>query len=133
MADNWAAGISQAGQKYAAAIDRVQVNPAALAATPEAMQAWIQGCQNSMAKRAAKLASVDFSFWKQQTKQYGAANYAASGQKGKAKYNRGVAKMGSAYADASAAAHAITGPKSKARAMARVSAVIDVLQAAAKH
>jgi hypothetical protein len=128
LADTWAAGFTAAAQqKFKTKVQNLQVNPMALAATPEAEAKFLQSVTDSVTsgRRANALNSVDPAFWKSQTAGAGAQNWMTSVNKGKPKYSNKMAKWSGVYAQASAAAASATG------VAAKVLASVNVLRAAA--
>lgn len=134
MATNWRSAMQnpQTSQKYKDGINNFQGNPMALAATPDAEARYLNGVQQSVAsgKRTQKLQSVPVDRWKTNSVNVGSMQLSTGATKAMDKVSAHFQKWGPVYQQASAAAHAL--PKGgKANAMARVSAVLDVLYQAA--
>lgn len=131
MAKNWSNGMAGAGAKYAAGINRTTANPMQLAAQPDAMQRYQDGCVRSVTsgKRAASLNAADVGTWKANAVKYGASNLATAGQKALPKYTAAAQKLAPVLSQASAAAHAL--PKGGlGNAMNRVNAALSVIMGA---
>lgn len=131
MLKDWQSGMASAGPKYAAGINRTTVNPMALAAQPDAMQRYQDGCTRSVTsgKRAASLNAADVNTWKQNAVKYGASNLAQGAQKAAAKTGAAFQKLAPVLSQASAAAQAL--PKGGlGNAMARVNAALSVIMGA---
>ena len=131
MANNWKQGMANAGAAYTAGINATNVNPMALAATPDAMQRYQDGCTRSVTsgKRAAALNAADPGLWKANAVKYGSANLAQAGTKSLPKYTAAAQKLAPVLSQASAAAHAL--PKGGlGNAMARVNAVLSTIMGA---
>lgn len=133
MAAAWKQGMGSAGAKYTAGINKVTESPMAKAATPEAMQRYVDGVQRSVSsgKRAAALNASPLSTWKTNATTFGASNLAQGAQKGHPKYMAQAQKWAPILAQASQAAAAVTGPKSHGTAMAKVAANLQVIMTAA--
>jgi hypothetical protein len=124
--------------KYKAKIARLQqagISPPQLAATPEAMQNYLQKVQESVTsgKRAASLNAPEATQrYFQNALTIGAQNYATTGAQKAANKAAGVAqKWAPIWAQASAAAASVTGPKTMATALAKVQASMQVMKQAA--
>jgi hypothetical protein len=124
--------------KYKQKIQRLQqagISPPQLAATPEALQSFLQRVQESVTsgKRAASLMDPQATqLYFQNALTIGAQNYASTGAQKAANKAAGVAqKWAPIWAQASAAAAAVTGPKTQSTALAKVAASMQVMMQAA--
>lgn len=126
--DNYVNGVQQSADKYLKGAERVTTSPGAAAATPQAMQDYLAGVQKSVTsgKRQRSL-GYSTSDWQAAVRAYGASNYAGSTAKGGPKYGRKAQKLQPAWQAARDAAAAVSGPKGKATALAKVSAAMDVM------
>lgn len=120
-------GIGAGGQKWLQGIQGLTVNPAQQAASPQGMANWLQGVQNSVAKRQASLNRVTLADIQQAAQSYGQANYTNSATKATAKYGKKLPGMMALWQAQSAAAKAIPhSPGNMGSAMQRVQAVIQL-------
>lgn len=135
MTQAWVKGLSGAAQKYTEGINKVTESPMAKAATPEAMQRYVDGVQRSVSsgKRVQALQAAPLATWKQNATGEGASRLAGGARKGQAKYAAAAQKWAPILAQASAAAAAVQGPKSLSTAMAKVQANLGVIMAAAGY
>lgn len=125
-------GSPQTAQKYKDGINGFNGNPMALAATPEAMQAYLDGVQRSIAsgKRANSLNQASAATWKNNAINVGAARLASGATKSQAKYAAKIAPYAAVWPQMRAAARAL--PKGGlANATARAAAALQVLMTAA--
>jgi hypothetical protein len=130
MLANWQRGMAAAGPAYVAGTSNPSVNPMLAAATPEAMQSYLTGVQQSVAsgKRAAALQNTPLSKYTTACKTKGAAALAAGAQLGGPAYSAAMQTWAPIYAQASAAAKAIPKVKgSVANAMQRIQASLAVM------
>lgn len=130
---NWvsAMGNAQTRTNYVNGINSTTVNPMAMAATPEALDAYVNGCQNSVTsgKRANSLNQANVADWKNNATKFGANNLATGAQKSQSKYSRKIAPFAAVWPQMRAAARAL--PKGgAAAAKARYGAALDVLMSA---
>jgi hypothetical protein len=131
---NWIAamGSPNTAQKYKDGINATTVNPMALAASPEAMDAYLAGVQRSIAsgKRANSLNQADPAQWKANAINVGASRLASGAQKAQQKYLKKIAPFAAVWPQMRAAARAL--PKGGlANAQARAAAALQVLMTAA--
>jgi gamma-glutamyl:cysteine ligase YbdK (ATP-grasp superfamily) len=128
LADSWVAGFTpQAAQKIKKKVQALNVNPMQLAATAEAQQKYLTSVTEAVGtpgqgRMAQALNNADVNMWKTNTSDTTA--WSNSKTKGKAKYQKKMDKMSAVYAQASAAAAAVTGPLEK------VAASINTMRAA---
>lgn len=117
-------------QNYVNGINGYQGNP--MAAAAEAIPQYLAGVQDAVnsGRMQQKLLAVPVSSWKANATGIGAQRLAQGAQKASAKVQAHFQRWGPIYQQASQAANAL--PKGgKANAMARVSAVYDILKQAA--
>jgi hypothetical protein len=134
MVNRWVQGMGSASSKYVDGINAFQGNPMALAATPQALQAYLAGVTASInnGKRARSLMNSDPNAWKANSVGVGAQRLASGAQKGKAKYAAQAQKWAGVFTQASAAAAAIGKVKGDiGNATARFAANLQVIMAAA--
>src|SRR5215469_2202052 len=125
-------GSTQTQQKYKDGINNTTVNPMALAATPEAMQNYLNGVQRSVdsGKRARSLNAANVADWKNNAVNYGATALAAGAKKSQAKYQRNIAPYAAVWPQMSQAARAL--PRGGlANAVNRVQAALSVIMGVA--
>lgn len=132
--NNWVAamGSTTTRANYVAGINATTVNPMQLAATQEAMQAYLDGVQRSIesGKRARSLSEADVATWKTNATSVGATNLASGAKKAQAKYTRKIAPYAAVWPQMRAAARAL--PKGGlANAQARAAAALAVIMQAA--
>lgn len=133
---NWQAamGSTTTRQKYIDGINGTSVNPMALAASPAAMQSYIEGCQRSIdtGKRAQSLNNSSVATWKTNATTIGANNLVTGAKKGMPKYTANIAKYAAVWPQMKQAAAAL--PKGGiANAQARANAALAVLMQAAGY
>lgn len=131
---NWVAamGSPTTSQKYKDGINGFNGNPMALAATPEAMDAYLNGVQRSITsgKRAKSLNDASPATWKNNAINVGAARLASGATKSQQKYAQKIAPYAAVWPQMRAAARAL--PKGGfANAAARAAAALQVLMQAA--
>lgn len=131
---NWLAamGSQQTKTNYVNGINGFNGNPMAMAATPEAMTAYVDGVQRSVdsGRRAAALNAASVSDWKNNATTVGASRLASGAQKAQAKYAKNIAPYANVWPQMRAAARAL--PKGGlANAQARAAAALQVLMTAA--
>lgn len=131
---NWQSAMAspQTSQKYKDGINSTNVNPMALAASPEAMQNYLNGVQRSVdsGKRVRALNAASVADWKNNAIQYGATNLANGAKKAQAKYQRNIAPYAAVWPQMRQAAQAL--PKGGlANATARVQAALGVIMGVA--
>ena len=126
---NWVAGMAGAAGKYTAGVQAVTENPAAKAATPEAMQRYQDGVAQSVSsgRRAASLNAVTLEAWKQAATTKGAQRLPSGASAGAQKQLAAMQKWAPIYAQASQAAAAVP----KGDMLGRLRANLNVLLAAA--
>ena len=134
MAANWTKAMSNpsTAANYVEGINSCQVNPMALAASPQAQQLYAQNTAAAVAsgKMANALNAVPVSAWKDGAVKVGAQRFSSGAQKAQAKVTKFFTTWAPIYQQASAAAAAL--PKGGlANAMARVQASISVMMQAA--
>lgn len=134
--NNWTAAMGSATtrQKYIEGINGTTVNPMQLAASPEAMKSYIEGCQRSIdtGKRAASLNNASVATWKGNATTIGANNLASGAKKGAPKYAAAIAKYAAVWPQMRQASQAL--PKGGiANAQARSNAALAVLMQAAGY
>lgn len=132
MAAKWKAGMAGAAQAYKDGINATNVNPMALAASPDAMQAYLNGVQRSVTsgRRAAALNAADAGYWKSQSINFGASALAMAGQKAFQKYSNAAQRIAPILNAASAAVAGM--PKGGlANATARSNAALAAMMQAA--
>lgn len=134
IAANWASamGSAQTATRYKAGVQAVTVSPTQLAATPEAMDRYVQGVQQSVSsgKRAAALNAVTLAMWQGPTLNKGAARLASGAQASQQKMASVMQKWAPIYGQMSAAVQNM--PKGGlGNAMARVQAAISIAMQAA--
>lgn len=133
---NWTAamGSAQTRQNYVAGIQGYNGNPMQLAASDEAMQAYLAGVQRSIdtGKRVQSLNSASVADWKNNAVNFGANNLATGAKKAMTKYQRNIAPYAAVWPQMRAAARAL--PKGGiAAAQARAGAALQVLMQAAGY
>ena len=131
---NWLAamGSAQTRTNYVNGIQAYQGNPMAQAATQEALQAYADGCANSVTsgRRAAALNASSPADWKTNAVNVGATRLASGAQKSQGKYTRKIAPYAAVWPQMRAAARAL--PKGGlANAQARAAAALQVIMQAA--
>lgn len=131
---NWlsAMGSPTTRQKYIDGINGFNGNPMALAAAPDAMQAYIDGVTRSVTsgKRANALNNASVTDWKNNATSVGAQRLASGAQKSQAKYAKGIAPYANVWPQMRAAARAL--PKGGlVNATARAAAALQVIMQAA--
>ena len=104
-------------------------NPAAKAASPQGMQNWLTGVQQSVDKRRSSLSKVSLSDIQQAAQSYGATNYSNSATKAAAKWSKKLPGMMSLWQAQRAAARAIPRQPGTDN-IARVQAVVKLAMAA---
>jgi hypothetical protein len=116
-------------QNYVDGINATTVNPMAEAATPAAMQRYLDNVTLSVTsgRRANKLNQASPAVWKSQAINFGAAKLAASAQKGAVKYQAFAQRNQAVWQQMQEAARGATGALEKIRAALNVQ-----LQAAGK-
>lgn len=127
-----AMGAASTKQKYVDGINGFTGNPMALAATQEAMQAYVDGVQRSVdsGRRAAALNGASVADWKNNATTIGAQRLASGAQKAQAKYLKNIAPYAAVWPQMRAAARAL--PKGGlANAQARAAAALQVIMQAA--
>lgn len=125
-------GSPTTAQKYKDGINGFNGNPMALAATPEAMQAYLDGVQRSITsgKRANSLNQASAATWKNNAINVGAARLASGATKSQGKYATKITPYATVWPQMRAAARAL--PKGGfANAAARAAAALQVLMSAA--
>jgi hypothetical protein len=134
MAANWVSGMQSptAAAKYKAGIARVTVNPMQQAASPAAMQLYLNKVQQSVTsgKRAAALNAVPMSTWQNNSINIGANLLSSGATKATAKMTAHFQKWAPIYQQASDAAKSIPKDGTISSAMARVQASLQVLMGA---
>lgn len=131
---NWLAqmGSATTKQNYVNGVNNFNGNPMAMAATPEAMQAYVDGVQRSVdsGRRAAGLNGASVADWKNNATTVGAQRLASGAQKAQAKYRKKIAPYAAVWPQMRAAARAL--PKGGlANAAARAAAALEVIMRAA--
>ena len=131
---NWLAAMGSATTRtnYINGIQGFTGNPMQLAATPEAMQAYLDGVQNSVTsgRRAKGLAQTSAATWQQNAINVGAPRLASGAQKAQGKYNAKIAPYAAVWPQMRAASRAL--PKGGlANAQARAAAALQVIMQAA--
>src|SRR5690348_14084518 len=108
---NWltAMGAATTRQRYIDGINGFTGNPMAMAATPEAMAAYVDGVQRSVdsGRRAAALNAASVADWKNNATNVGAQRLASGAQKAQAKYSKNIAPYANVWPQMRAAARAI--------------------------
>lgn len=133
-ASAWLAAMSSptTSQKYKDGITATTVNPMQMAASSEAMDAYLMGVQRSITsgKRARSLAQADVATWKNNAINVGATRLASGAQKAQGKYASKIAPYAAVWPQMRAAARAL--PKGGlANAQARAAAALAVIMNAA--
>lgn len=131
---NWLAAMQNpaTAKKYQQGIQGFQGNPMALAATPQAMQAYLDGVQMSITsgKRAKSLNAASVATWQQNAVNVGAARLSSGATKAQPKYLAKIAPYAAVWPQMRAAARAL--PKGGlANAQARAAAALAVIMQAA--
>lgn len=131
---NWVNAMSSATVRnnYIAGIQGFTGNPMQLAATPEAMQAYADGCANSVTsgRRAKGLAQTSAATWQQNAVNVGAPRLASGAQKAQAKYLAKITPYAALWPQMKAASKAL--PKGGLQnAVAKVQAALAILMQAA--
>lgn len=126
----WARNTGGARQSYIDGINSTSENPMALAAAQadKALANYTEAI--SSGRWASKLNSTPVEFWRKQATTVGATNLTSGVAKGTPKMQAALTKFAPAYEQARMAARAIGG-SGKAAAMAKQSAVYDILKQAA--
>lgn len=125
---NWLKGMSGASQAYIAGINATTVNPMQMAATPQAMDAYLNGVQNSVSsgRRAAALQAADPNQWKTNATTVGASRLASGAQKAQGKYTAKMQKISALWPQMKAASAALPSG-GLANAQAKANAALQVL------
>lgn len=127
--DRYTRGISGGGTAWLQGMQGMTENPAAKAASPQGMQNWLSGVQNSVEKRRNSLSRVTLADIQQAASAYGQQNYSASSTKAASKWAKKLPGMMSLWAAQKAAARAI--PRvAGGDNLERVRAVVKLAQAA---
>lgn len=86
--------MATSGEAYKRGVERVTESPTALAATPDAMQRYVAGCNESVTsgRRAAALNRVSLSDWKTASVVKGAPRIGPGANASKDKYNKFMAE-----------------------------------------
>lgn len=126
----WARNLGGAAQSYKDGINGVTENPMQKAAqnADKALQGYTEAITSG--RWAAKLNATPMEFWKSQSANGGAQRLVSGVAKGTPKMQAALTKFAPAYEAARQAAAAIGG-SGKAAAMAKQSAVYDILKQAA--
>lgn len=133
---NWTAamGSGQTKTNYINGINAVTVNPMQLAAAPEALQKYIDGCQRSLdtGKRAKALNAASVATWKGNATSIGANNLATGAKKAQDKYARNIAPYAAVWPQMRQASKALPSG-GIANAQAKANAALAVLMQAAGY
>lgn len=116
-----------AQQNYTNGINACNVNPMALAATPEAQAKYQQATAMAVSsgKMATALNNAPVGSWKQGAITKGAANLSTGARNAQAKVQAAMAKLAPSWQAMSAAAKAVQGPKGYATGMAKFQAAMQ--------
>lgn len=130
---SWQSGLSGAGAKYIAGVNKVTESPMAKAASPQAMQKYLDNVNRSVTsgKRAAALNNSPLALWKANSVGEGANRLAGGARKGKAKMDAHFQKWAPIYSQASAAAEAVPYAPGVEGALAKQRANLQVIMGAA--
>lgn len=131
---NWVAamGSTQTRTNYINGIQGFTGNPMQLAATPEAMAAYANGCANSVTsgRRAKGLAQTSATTWQQNAINVGAPRLASGATKAQGKYLAKITPYAALWSQMRAAARAL--PKGgETNAVNRFQAAINIIMTAA--
>jgi hypothetical protein len=124
---------TQTKERYKSGVMKVTTSPMAQAATPESMDAYKRGIEESISsgRRADALNSASFADWKSNASGIGADRLQTGAMKGKQKLARKAAALCQGFADAQAAAAAIVNDGTGAAISARVLASVNAMKKAA--
>lgn len=124
---------TEAKERYKKGTAKVQTSPMAQAATPEAMEAYTRGVEESVTsgRRASALNDASFSDWKANTAGIGADRLQTGATKGKQKLARKAAALVAGYNDAEAQAAAIKDDGTWESKQARIKAAVNAMKRAA--
>lgn len=130
---SWVSGMSGAGPRYIAGVNKVTESPMAKAATPQAMQKYLDNVQRSVqsGKRAAALNNSPLATWKANAVGEGANRLAGGARKGKSKVDAHFQKWAPIYSQASQAAEAVPYSPGVEGALAKSRANLQVIMGAA--
>jgi len=117
----------KASANYTQGIQNCNVNPMALAATPEAQQRYATGTANAVSsgRMAAKLNATPVTAWKNGAATKGAQNLATGARNASAKTQAAFNSLAGSWQAMRDAANAIQGPKGVQTGIAKVAAALQ--------